>query len=129
MRIQKNCENCGKEFTTRTSETKRGYGKFCSRLCGNPSRGKSGEQNANWRGGRFKSNGYIYIRHNGGYRGEHDLIIEKHIGRSLTPGEEVHHINGIKDDNRLENLELTTKSEHAKLHSYTRSRNEYGDFN
>ena len=46
----------------------------------------------------------------------HVMIMERHIGRSLRIGECVHHANGIKADNRLENLRLETHSNHSSSH-------------
>ena len=37
---------------------------------------------------------------------EHRILMEEKIGRRLAPGETVHHMNGFRDDNRVENLEL-----------------------
>jgi hypothetical protein len=48
-------------------------------------------------------------RSNARYVFEHILVMEETLGRYLIPGESVHHRNGVRDDNRPENLELWTR--------------------
>jgi hypothetical protein len=113
---------CGRPFTTTMAEIRKGGGKFCSTECYHKSR--RGKRSPNWKGGRKKTvHGYIELydpnhphSDTNGYVKEHIAVVTKHIGRSLEGNEVVHHVNGIRDDNRLINLELMDKADHIAMH-------------
>ena len=61
-------------------------------------------------------NGYKVLYNNGNSRKEHILVMEKYLGRKLNKGEVVHHIDGNKTNNDINNLKLMTAKEHSKMH-------------
>jgi hypothetical protein len=62
---------------------------------------------------RARRNGYVKVAW---------LVLERRLGRYLRRGEETHHINGDKLDDRDENLEVISHREHARRHSKARRR-------
>ena len=62
------------------------------------------------------SNGYVRMWHNGRETYQHRVVAEEMLGRPLLPHEQVHHLNGVKADNRPENLEVVDGRSHLEEH-------------
>lgn len=115
---------CGESFTpSRTTlwRMSKGIGGYL------PGHAHRGANNPRWRGGRFVSeNGYIYLlrpEHPNalktgyiGYVAEHRMVMSESLSRPLLETELVHHKNGIKADNRIDNLVIISRAEHVKEH-------------
>lgn len=102
------CALCGKGFSFRGHDVTRGR-KYCSLQCANRDAA-----------GRVMHHGYVEIRIDGRYIKEHRLVMEHVLGRQLRADEVVHHINGVRHDNRPENLQVMTQAEHLRLHNLER---------
>lgn len=140
--VLKNCKKCKIDFAA--SHKKQAY---CCAKCqpsfgGNPG-WRLGKKFTNERNGvgrkRLASNGYVEIYLPGheladikGRVLEHRLVIFEKIKRQLTFNDVVHHINGIRSDNRPDNLILLTRSSHNSHHkseeALLRPRNKIGRF-
>lgn len=106
---------CGQQFVRKAAEIRRSLEcKSCAHR---------GVKSSSWKGGRhYSSGGYILLTNPDNYLGktrkisgntcvalEHIVIMSRHLGRALFDNETVHHKNGVRDDNRIKNLELWVK--------------------
>jgi len=119
----------------------------------NPMYGKTKKDCPNWKGGRISLEGYINIYmpdhpcvKSNKYISEHRLMMENWLknhnpenpylieiegykGKWLSPMAVIHHINGIKDDNRIENLMLfASNKEHRGYHNKMKEGNKVGNY-
>lgn len=124
------CRECGKE----TQQLNHGTSFFCKQKC--YFKWKKNNPNKKAYKGKVFVSGYFYLYmpdhpkaiNKGRYIAEHRYVLEKKIGRFLEDNEIAHHINGNKKDNRAENLEVMTNSNHMKFHAKTRKRKNDGSF-
>ena len=131
------CTVCQSDYSSKH------YTKTCSRACAGILRRKTGESTCLrcgvtipfQQGGRQKSycsqacrgtkvgarrknmGGYTEIKTEAGWRLEHRVVMEQSLGRALDANENVHHINGDRADNRIENLELWKKKQPQGIRS------------
>ena len=107
------CPSCGKDMVRRANLCK---------SCENKTRVEryKGKSNPNWKEGKSRGGGYVHVRIKSGspgkgkgafYRGEH-IVIWEQVNGPLPKGWVIHHLNGVKDDNRIENLLGTTRHRH-----------------
>lgn len=118
--FEANCENCEVSMLVKPSMVGR---RFCSKAC-------EAEKRIKRPTGRLRNGKPVVIDHQGyarayepghpaatrsGWVFEHRLVMEEAVGRYLARSENVHHINHIRHDNRLENLTMLSHSEHSKV--------------
>ena len=118
------CVDCGKERWVQVNRKRPQRHCYVCGMKARRPRDINGKRNPAWRGGRIRTScGYIRIwlpsdhpfypmATQDGYIREHRLVVAQRLGRCLLPSEKVHHVNGIRDDNRDENLKLVSPADH-----------------
>lgn len=118
------CIVCEKE---RWTETRRGKALHIRcKYCKDYLKGKHGADTTGWKCGVHNHSGYIELlilpsdqyfcmANKNGFVLEHRLVVARSLGRCLEKWEVVHHVNGIKTDNRIENLQLVSVSDHTQI--------------
>lgn len=146
------CDYCGKKFEQRNRHAARNNRSFCSRECGWAAKIKKIVVHCEWCGRPFekKRTDIARTNHNLCDRGCYQYFInftqldspntvvggkvlyrtlaEMKLGRKLTEGENVHHIDGNHSNNSVDNLKVLSKSEHMSIHASLKRRDAYGRF-
>ena len=110
------CDECGKVFKPARSSSK-----YCCRRCSWDNNGGHNKKPETWwTSVRGYIVGRVWINGKAVFMRKHRWIMEKHIGRPLSKKEVVHHINGNKLDNSIENLTIIQFGEHSAYHNNNR---------
>lgn len=120
-KIERVCPRCGKTFLCTPSRVAKAKNVHCSNKCAGMTYKE--QHLGRYNGGRTTSRGYVLIKmpehhaaNPNGYVPEHRYVMEEHLGRPLRRDEQVHHRDGNKANNAIENLQIVTPSEHTLLH-------------
>lgn len=120
------CSFCGKKlWITPYYLKKKNYKNYyCDKKC--EAQGRSFGNNKELKGGWYGTGGYHYVRVNGKHTLVHRIVMERKLKRKLKKTEQVHHLNGIGSDNRIENLCIVDYRNHptesSKLIDFLRNR-------
>ena len=108
------CQQCGQSFHPR-----RAGAKYCSRPCMWANNGGHNRKDAPmwWKDSRGYISGQVWAGEKRRHVKQHRWLMEQHLGRPLEGHEDVHHINGDKMDNRIDNLRVMVHGTHSQHHN------------